>query len=149
MNLSDKYIFILFTHIILNSEEEKVSTCADMSQEEKKKGSCVLCQVSHVTCHMSRVTCHLTPDTYHLSLMPTARDPHPAISPTMHSRLVYKDPKSKKIFKRKNQFSNISNTLFEQKSPARSVPVVNGGDIQFMDIATTRLNWPWGQFSQN
>ena len=110
--------------------------------------------VSRATCHVLCVTCHLIPVTYHLSLIPTATDPHPANSPTMHSRLVHKNQKPKKVEKRKNFvetqfFSNISNTLFDQKSPVLSVPVVGGGEICYIDIATTRLNLPRGRFSEN
>ena len=43
---------------------------------------------------------------------------------------------------------NISHTVFDQKSPALSVPVVDGGDIH-TDIATYRLSWPRGQFSES
>ena len=43
-------------------------------------------------------------------------------------------------------------TLIDQKSQALLVPVVNGGDglthPQPTDIATYRLNWPRGQFSE-
>ena len=50
--------------------------------------------------HMPHVTCHVSNVTYHLSLMPPATDPHPANSPTMHSRLD--QPKTPiKIEKRK------------------------------------------------
>ena len=47
--------------------------------------------------------------------------------------------------------------LFDQKSPALSVLVVDRGDIKnytflyiffFTDILDTRLNWPRGQFSE-
>ena len=38
--------------------------------------------------------------------------------------------------------------LFDQKSPALSVPVGDGGDIHYMDIATTRLNRPKGRLSE-
>ena len=48
-------------------------------------------------------------------------------------------------------FCNISNTLFDQKSTALSVPVADGGDIQTEDkhtnIVTNRQNCPRGQFS--
>ena len=48
---------------------------------------------------------------------------------------------------RGSYFSNISNTLLDQKSPAFLVPVVDGGDIHFFlhtDIADSRLNRPRG-----
>ena len=81
--------------------------------------SCFMCHMSHVTCHLSLATCNQ-------SLMPTATDTKPANSPTMHSTSVCKDRKpffliTQKIIetlpkKRGSQFSNISNTLFDQKS---------------------------------
>ena len=39
--------------------------------------------------------------------------------------------------------------LFEQKTPAILVPVVDGADIHKMDIATTRMNRPRGRFKEN
>ena len=56
--------------------------------------SCVTCHLSPVTSNLSPVTCHLSPTTWHMSLTPTttATDPSPANSPTMHSRMVHKDP---------------------------------------------------------
>ena len=59
----------------------------------------VMCRVSRAMCHVSRVVCHLSPVTCHLSLTPTATDtdPPPANSPIMHSRLVAKTQKTKKI----------------------------------------------------
>ena len=56
---------------------------------------------------MSHVKCRLSHITYHLSLMPTAMDPHPANSPTMHRRLVCKDPKTNQ----KNFNTKIIKTL--------------------------------------
>ena len=48
------------------------------------------------------------------------------------------------------EFSNISNTLFDQKSPALLVPVVDRGHLHFyMDITNSRLNRPRGRFSEN
>ena len=97
----------------------------------------VTCQVSGVTCHMSGVMCHLScvtcrmsPVTCHLSLMPTATatDRPPANFPIIHSRLVCKDQKQNKnqntrnLLNNKNpnnvkRYANISNMLFDQKSP--------------------------------
>ena len=107
----------------------------------------VMCHMPHVMCNMAHVTCPLSPITYHLALMATATGPHPDNSSTMHSRLVCKDPKtrkskivdkhnkSQKRYKKKcPQISNISDTLFDQKSPALLVPVVNGGDIHTTHI---------------
>ena len=51
-----------------------------------------MCHISGATCHKSCVTCHL-------SLTPIATNPQPANSPTMHSRLVQKDPKTQKYSK--------------------------------------------------
>ena len=53
-------------------------------------GSCV----SHVICHLSCVMCCVSPVTFHNSLAPTATptDPASANSPTMHFRMVLKDP---------------------------------------------------------
>ena len=71
-----------------------------------------------------------------------------------------KEKKKKKnietVLKKRSEFSNISNTLFDQKSLGLSVPVVDSGDIlihlflmQHTDIADSRLNWPRGRFSEN
>ena len=53
-----------------------------------------MCHVLDVTCQVSCVACHLSPIICHLSLTPTARatDPPPVNYPTMHSRLVCKEP---------------------------------------------------------
>ena len=54
-----------------------------------------MCHVSHLTWHVSCVACHLSPVTCQMSLTPTATtmDPIPANSPSLHSRMVDKDPK--------------------------------------------------------
>ena len=80
---------------------------------------CVTCHLSGVMCQVSRVTCHLS-----LTPTATATDP-PANSPIMHSRLVCEDPNiliRQKIFemakpKTFKGYANISDTLFDQKSP--------------------------------
>ena len=56
---------------------------------------CVMCHVSRVMCRVSCLTCHLP-----LMLTVTATNPPPANSSIMHSRLVCKDPKTKKNFKK-------------------------------------------------
>ena len=74
------------------------------------------------------ITSHFT---YNLSLMATTTDPYPDNSTTLHSRLVHKDPKTKKVWKThiiiekqsKKGFlffssSNISDKFFDQKCPA-------------------------------
>ena len=53
-----------------------------------------MCHVSLVTYIMSHVTYHLSLIICDLSLMPTTKDPSTANYPTMHSRLVRKDPNS-------------------------------------------------------
>ena len=55
--------------------------------------SCVKCHVSYVACCVSHFTCHLS-----LMLTATAIDHPQANLPIMHSRLVRKDPKTRKIF---------------------------------------------------
>ena len=57
-------------------------------QNEKERKKCVVSHMSCATCHVSNVACHLS-----LTPTATATDPHPANSPSMHSRLVCKDPK--------------------------------------------------------
>ena len=66
------------------------------------------CQGSRVTCHMSCVMCHMSHIVCHLSLTPTvsAKDHPSANSPIMHSRLVYKDPKTRQKKKAKNCENN-------------------------------------------
>ena len=54
----------------------------------------VMCQVPGVKLCMWRVTCHLSPVTNAKS---HSLDPPPANSPTMHSSLVCKYPRTKKI----------------------------------------------------
>ena len=56
-------------------------------EQKKSKDLCITCHVLRVKCHLS-----LTPTV-------TAPDPPPANSPTMHSMLVRKDPKTQKNFK--------------------------------------------------
>ena len=46
-------------------------------------------QVSVVSCLVTPVTCHMS-----LTQTATATDPSPANSPTMHSRIICKDPKN-------------------------------------------------------
>ena len=121
--------------------------------------SCVTCHVSCVTCQVSSVTCHLS-----LTPTATATDPPPVNSATMHSRLVHKDPKtliisertklSKRPKKKQNiqKYANISNTLFDQKSPVHreaKFPRVDRQTDIVTDIATYRLNWPRGRVSEN
>ena len=76
----------------------------------------VMCHVSHVTCHVSCVMCRMLRVTCHLSLTPTAiataTDPTPAISPLMHSRLVFKDPKTQKKSKRKQSLKRQEHKHF-------------------------------------
>ena len=60
----------------------------------RRKKSFVLCHVSRVMCHLLRVTCHLS-----LMATSTSKNPLPANSPVMHSRLVRKDPKTRTNFK--------------------------------------------------
>ena len=83
----------------------------------------VRCQVSHVVCHLSRVTCQVScvtcrvsSITCHLSITPTAtvRDPAPANSPIMHSRLVCL-PKTKKLTKKTKQNLNVNTSSKRQK----------------------------------
>ena len=69
-----------------------------------------MCHVSCVMCCMSCVTCQLSP-----TPTATATDPPPSNSPTMHSRLVCKDP-------------NFSDTIFDQKSTVHQEAVFPGGD---------------------
>ena len=55
--------------------------------------------VSYVTCHLSCVVCHLSHD-----ITPTAAvtDPHPANSPTMHSKAGLQRHKNRKNVNAKN-----------------------------------------------
>ena len=83
-----------------------LSTCVNSStatntdrkgrRKRRRKMSCVRCHVSGVTRHVSPLTCHLW-----ITPTATATDPPNANSPIMHSRLVCKEPKTKKIQKRK------------------------------------------------
>ena len=86
--------------------------CADIFTD-KKNIYIILTKNSHVTCQVSGFMYHMSPVTYHLSLIPNATDPHPANSPTMHSRLFCKDPQPKRFW----------------KTPKILVSVVKGGDI--------------------
>ena len=62
----------------------------------KKNNDFFICQMSCLN-----ITCHMLTLTYHRSLTPTATatDPPPAKFPTIQSRLVCKDPTTKKYFK--------------------------------------------------
>ena len=69
-----------------------------------------MCHVSHFPVHLLHVNCHLS-----LTPTATATDPPPANSPTMHSWLVFKDPK----YQQKNQ-----NPKDHQNGPRKTrVPV--------------------------
>ena len=70
--------------------------------------SCVKCHMSHIMCFVLHVTCHLSPVTK---------------PPTMHSRVVPKDPEPQQIQNpqiiktaEKNifRYANISKTLIDQ-----------------------------------
>ena len=65
--------------------------------------SCVTYHISCGMCCVSLFTCHLS-----LTLTATARDPLFANSPIMHSRLDYKDTKTK-IFQNANNHQNNKN----------------------------------------
>ena len=89
---------------------------------------------------MSCVVRHLTPVTCQLSLTPTATatDPPSANSPSMHRKLVCKDQKPKNIQTQKSlKRSNISHTLFNQKSPVHQEAGFPGGDRQQADNRRT------------
>ena len=64
--------------------------------------------MSNVMCHVSRVMYHLSPVTCHLSLTPTAPATYrpPANSPMMHSRLVCKEARPRKLLNAKNHQEN-------------------------------------------
>ena len=92
---------------ILMSADSSTDTKVDRNRKKGKKKiknrinimchmSFVTCLVSCVMCHLARITCHLS-----LTLTVTVTDPPPAISPIMHSRLVFKDLKPELILKRK------------------------------------------------
>ena len=80
-----------------------LSVCVDSSSNTIKSPqpknlfhvSGVMCQVSGVPCYVSHVMSCVSRVAYHISLMPTTTtmDPPPAYSPTMHSRMVFKDQK--------------------------------------------------------
>ena len=59
------------------------------------------CRLAPVTCQVLHVTWHMPPVACHLSIMPPATATDPANSPTMHRRLVCKDPKIQKISEQK------------------------------------------------
>ena len=70
-----------------------------------------MCPVSCVRCHGSHVTCHLSPIT----------------CPNFNSRLVCKSQKTTKFQQTLNLNKNcISYMIFDQKSPAVQVPVIDG-----------------------
>ena len=114
-------------------------------------------------CHMSLVTCHLSPLTCHRSLTATATatDPPPSISPTMHSRLVHKDPKKpkhKKSLKRQKPKSrgvqklvihSLTRSLQSTGKWGFQTWTDRQTDRQVTDIATYRLNRHRGQFSEH
>ena len=83
----------------------------------------VRCPVSGVMFSLSRVTCHATLVTCHISLTPTAKDPPPANSPSMYSRMLLlilrythrEDPNIYFFFYR--QFSNIPKYQFADSFP--------------------------------
>ena len=112
-------------------------------------------KLQNCRCHISRVACHMS-----LTSTATATDPPPSNSPTMHSMLVHKDPKSLKISKPKTiietdkkkhslevcQYQQYA--LWPEVSNSNSWGVIN--DYARLErqkdpqtyIVTTRLNWP-------
>ena len=114
--------------------KEKKSHVLRVMCQVSHHNSCVTSYVSHVMCHMSPVT----PDTT------TTTDPPPANSLTMlvceypKARYLYKCKKIIKLFqeRKKIPFANISDSLFDQKSPVPWEAVFPGGDdIWQTDIA--------------
>ena len=72
--------------------------------------------------------CHVSPVTCHVSLMPIATYPHPANSQL--NKVGWFEKTQKKFTQQiieTIQFSNISDTLFNQKSPDFLVWGVDGG----------------------
>ena len=116
--------------------------------------------VSGFTCNGSCVACCVSPVICQLLQTLTATATHPPLvnPPTMHSRLVCKEPKKHHLFempkiieKEKWQnfqkYANISHLLFNQKSPVHRG--FQTWTDRRTDIVNSRLNWPRGQFSEN
>ena len=114
-------------------------------KETDRKGprKSVKCPVSHVTCQVSCVICHLSPFTCHLSLTLTASAtvPPTANSPIMHSWLVAKKQKPKKIQNPKNHLNGKKTEI----PRGRPILVIKRGfrngthkhkDTQLTEIAT-------------
>ena len=70
----------------------RIEAPIQLNQIKRDKISGVTCHVSYVTCHMSSDACHLT----HV-INANSQSPPPANSPTMHNRMVFKDPKNVEI----------------------------------------------------
>ena len=69
----------------------------------------------------------------------------PSINESMNYEAVFRTaPATPGLLKRGSLFSNISDMVLDQKSPALSVPVVDG----HTDIADTRLIRPRGRCSE-
>ena len=117
---------------------------------------CVICQVSSVRCQVSHVTCHLS----------HVMDPPSANSPTIHRRIVYKDPKIILFFfailyfwaKMENSkpfsFHHFFGLFFvigpflEGWVRLKQIYMQRWHNIQQTDIATYRLDWPSGRCSE-
>ena len=82
-------------------------TCGDSSSDTKinRKGQ----EGGNKKKKVSRVTCHLS-----LKRTATPTDPHPVASSTLHSRLVFKDPK---------KMSMPTKSLKEQKNKKKRLEV--------------------------
>ena len=122
----------------------------------------VNCQLSHVTClmscgtfhvpcviyHVSHVACHLSPVTCHLSLMQTAAATasHPLLTlPLCTVGLFEKTQKPKIVSKPKistkpknvDRYANISDMLFDQKSPVHPTRIFCDGTNTHPDNSRT------------
>ena len=99
--------------------------------------------------YWSPVTCHLSPVTCDLSLMPKATDPHPASSPIMHSRVVFKDHVfTQKIFLKKG-IIRFPILAIHYLTSSLGSNCQWRGHYTYGNIANSTLNRFGGQFSEN
>ena len=150
------YIYIFFKSCI--QDTLNLSTSADSSTNTKtdRNRQKVMFHISHVMCHVSPVTCCL-------SLTPIARATHPppTSSPAMQSRLIRKDPKTRKKYFTQKIIANVKDQKTSKGMPISAIysqtrslqSNIQRGFQTWTNIvtyiATYRLNWPRGQFSEN
>ena len=110
-------LFECILHIIVIIKKYRIWKTLNLltgAESSTKKINIYMCRVLHVAYRLSPVTCHL-------SLTPTATATYlaSANSPTMHSRLVRKDPRTQTNFKTRKIIKKA-----KQHKTSRGMPIL-------------------------